>query len=312
VFQRNAPGWWKRRIDAQEVLADPAYPDIPGLVTKAWIDNLRWTYGEESAVFQSRVCARFPESPSDAFFPPEAIAAAFARYENAAFQVTQQRKRRVLGVDVGASEAGDESVIAVARGGFVERLITWRESDTMRSVGRIIDIFRELHVPPKIRETARATALMAAGFPVRIMGDPLTALGPPTSVVVDEIGVGKGLGDRLREAGYPCTAFIASKRPEEEGAVIRYANLRAEAYDRFRTMLVRGLVALPPDPLLEEELRTCRGFTNSSGKLQIISKAEWRAIIARSPDRLDACVLAVAADGTARFDGPFKEPVAGI
>jgi hypothetical protein len=47
-----------------------------------------------------------------------------------------------MGIDVGASADGDETVVAVARGGYVYELVTWREADTMRSVGRIIDLLR--------------------------------------------------------------------------------------------------------------------------------------------------------------------------
>jgi hypothetical protein len=42
---------------------------------------------------------------------------------------------------------------------------------------------------------------------------------------------------------------------------------------------------------------------NAHGKLQIISKEDWRQIIHRSPDRLDAVVMAVAARWYASFGG---------
>ena len=60
--------------------------------------------------------------------------------------------------------------------------------------------------------------------------------------------------------------------------------------------------------LLEEELLTCRAFTNSSSRLQVISKADWKEVIGRSPDRLDACAIAVAGSGAVSFDVP-SEPV---
>jgi len=71
-------------------------------------------------------------------------------------------------------------------------------------------------------------------------------------------------------------------------------------------------VALPYSAELEQELRTCRGFLNSSRKLQIIAKDEWRQVIHRSPDRLDAAVMAVAGRGFASFAsaGEVTGPVA--
>lgn len=103
-----------------------------------------------------------------------------------------------------------------------------------------------------------------------------------------------------RRLGYPCDPFNASKRPTTEANAERYPNLRAEADDGFRTMLVQGEVALPYDPMLEE-IRTCRAFTNSSGRLQVISKKEWKEVLGQSPDRLDACVIAVAGSDAIDF-----------
>jgi hypothetical protein len=69
---------------------------------------------------------------------------------------------------------------------------------------------------------------------------------------VDEIGVGRGVADRLKEQGYRCEHFNASRRSDSS----EHQNIRAQAYDRFRTMLAKGLVALPYDAMLEEELLT--------------------------------------------------------
>ena len=44
----------------------------------------------------------------------------------------------------------------------------------------------------------------------------------------------------------------------------------------MRDKMIRGEVGLPYSPELEQELRTARGFLNSSGKLQIIAKDDWR------------------------------------
>ena len=68
-------------------------------------------------------------------------------------------------------------------------------------------------------------------------------------------------------------------------------------------MLVRGEVALPYSPELEAELLTCSSFTNSRGLLQVVDKEAWKKLLGgRSPDRLDAVVIAVAADGSVSFD----------
>lgn len=300
LFTKSTPGWWKRRVSASEVLADAEYQRIPGLVTKKWVETMRETYGTESSAFNARVEGEFPRTADDAMFPPEAVAAAFARWHDAAFRQREWNKRRRLGVDVAASAGGDESVIAVARGGYVEQLIAFREPDTMRTVGRIIDAFRALGIP--------VAPPVGPWF-----GDPLPSLGKPATIVIDEIGVGKGCADRLKEAGYRVSPFNASKRADEGNLdAPRYCNLKAEAFDTLRTKLVRGEVALPYDAMLEEELLVTRAFTNSSGRLQIVAKNEMRETLGRSPDRLDAVVLAVATDTVPTFEGLSSGAVAGI
>jgi hypothetical protein len=175
---------------------------------------------------------------------------------------------------VAGSEGGDETVVATARGKVVERLVAWREPDQMRNVGRVIDVLNELGVRPADVED------------------------PPRAVLrVDAGGLGQGLDSRLKERGYSVESFNAAWRCDDEDRRARFQNQRAEAFDALRTLLVNGEVALPYNELLEEELRTCSGLTNSMGKLQIISKKEWRDLLQprRSPDRLDAVVMAVAA-----------------
>ena len=181
----------------------------------------------------------------------------------------------------------------------------------MKTVGKIIDHFRQLHVTKRRnpRNLARENALLMnpVGYALvteaMIHGDPLDYSGMRAEIRVDEIGVGRGVSDRLKEAEYPCVAFNASKRPTSEENQKEFQNLRAEAYSRFRTKLINGDIALPYSPELEQELRTCCCFTNSSGRLQIWSKAEWRDVLKRSPDRLDAVVMATAAEGVRDFSG---------
>jgi hypothetical protein len=49
--------------------------------------------------------------------------------------------------------------------------------------------------------------------------------------------------------------------------------------------------------MLERELRTAQAFTNSSGKLPILGKREWRTMLGASPDRLDSIAMALGVDG---------------
>ena len=112
----------------------------------------------------------------------------------------------------------------------------------MKSVGRVITEFRRLRVA-KTRYSAlaeREAALLQnhignvfveAAF---LRGDPLDYDGYDADIYVDEIGVGRGVADRLREPNYSVKPFNASKRATTEARQFTYANLRAEAYARMR------------------------------------------------------------------------------
>lgn len=72
---------------------------------------------------------------------------------------------------------------------------------------------------------------------------------------IDEIGVGKGLMDRLTELGYYTDGFNASRRPRGELAGTRFQNDRARIAYAFREALIQGEIAIPPDEMLLQELR---------------------------------------------------------
>jgi hypothetical protein len=140
------PSWHQTKVTALEVIDDAEAVHIRGLVTKKGVDNIRQTWGQDSAHFQSRVLANFPAQPADALFPEVAIQRAFALWTDANFIQAQRQEDLTLGVDVGASEEGDASAMAVAVGGWVKELLTWHEADTMKTVGRVIGEFRRLRI----------------------------------------------------------------------------------------------------------------------------------------------------------------------
>jgi hypothetical protein len=126
----------------------------------------------------------------------------------------QRAEGLTLGVDVGASDGGDASALAVAYGGWVAELVVWWEADTMATCGRVVGEFRLLRVA---REAPFSAALAETTVGAALLGtrpgDPLDYSGCEAEIYVDEVGVGKGVGDRLREQQYPCKSFMASRRP---------------------------------------------------------------------------------------------------
>lgn len=91
----------------------------------------------------------------------------------------------------------------------------------------------------------------------------------------------------------------------------RYPNERAGIAAKFRDVLIEGAVAIPDVEMLLQELRVYSAFTNQSGKLQCVSKEDLRRLLGRSPDRLNAVLMACAGPNEIDFGRvPAVGPVA--
>jgi hypothetical protein len=155
---------------------------------------------------------------------------------------------------------GDENVLAVRRGNSVSIAAAWREPDTMKAVGKFIQLFREQNLTP-----------------AQISGD--------------EGGLGTVVCDRLAEVGWPI-------RRVNNGATAcdgeHYANKGAEIWFNGRTQLEKQQLILPDDPELVAQLTARHGWPDSRGRLQLESKADMRSRGLTSPDRADAVLGAMA------------------
>lgn len=245
--------------------------EIPGAVSREWIQMMREEYGESSSIYAARVLAKFPEDAIEGLVRRAWLRAAFERHERGTLADAAMQQRLVLAVDV-ARFGTDATVVAFVRGPVVEKLVSWYGASITDTADRIIDMADAATVqnpPPK--------------FP---------HMGAPPKIVVDEPGLGGGLIDVLRQRGRPVIAFNGAERPKDAG---RFLNARAETHWRIRELLERGEVALPQDDNLEEEALAVQWqLTLGGGKVQILSKDLIRAELGRSPDRLDAVVMGLA------------------
>lgn len=104
---------------------------------------------------------------------------------------------------------------------------------------------------------------------------------------VDEIGVGAGVIDRLRELGKDTVAVNTSERSVDPE---KYYNTRAEIYGHGADMFRDGKVMTDPqDRQLYEQLGWAKyKVIKSNGQIQIESKDEIKKRYGRSPDNADA------------------------
>jgi hypothetical protein len=163
-----------------------------------------------------------------------------------------------LGVDV-ARWGSSQTVIMVRRGAHARCVHARTGQDTMRTAGEVIHALRSHH------------AVIAK---------------------VDDVGVGGGVVDRLREQGQPAVGLNGGRAPRDRQ---RFVNARAEWYWELRERFERGEIDIDPaDEMLAEQLCSIRYKLDSAGRIQIESKEDMRARGLASPDRADALALAFA------------------
>lgn len=185
--------WWVRHVTLAEAIK-------AGRVTEEWAENRKALWGEGSAVYQNRVLGEFASASEDSVIPLSWVEQANdrwrARYESVdadgksrvegrprdAIQGTWAvlepgEKLHTLGVDV-ARGGEDRSVIALRQGNYITELRRLPFSDDTMGLAGIVTGLQRGHGEPR--------------------------------AIIDAIGIGAGVFDRVREQGLPCSAFIAS------------------------------------------------------------------------------------------------------
>ena len=244
---------------------------IPGLTTGEWVAERRTMWGEGSPMYQARVLGQFCDHPQDNLIPLSKIEQAISLYAEGcdADPLAEEEEGAsepivlaptvlaptVLAVDV-ARFGPDHSVLLLANSSRVLDIETHQGLDTMELTGRIVDAHRRW---------------------------------APERIVVDEIGIGAGVVDRLKELDLPVWGINVG-RPARQRR--QFANLRAEGYWSLYELFNQGALAIPNDPELAGQLSSLRHRYNSKGQFLIEPKEETRTRGLPSPDKADALMLA--------------------
>jgi hypothetical protein len=117
------------------------------------------------------------------------------------------------------------------------------------------------------------------------------------NVSLDDTGLGGGCTDRLREQGFKVNAVKLGEQAREP---MKYINRRAENYWRLKKWLNQG-GKLDKD-CDWSELLDIKYKTDSSGRLQIMSKDEMRRNGIESPDIADALMLSFDSNYVKRLE----------
>ena len=178
---------------------------------------------------------------------------------------------RILGVDV--ARFGDDRTAMVLRDGdSLEWIMRYRDLDLMQTAARVADFINEY---------------------------------TPHAVMVDGVGVGGGVVDRLRQMGFGVHDINAGGQALDER---RCANLRAEMWSKMKDWLRdRGDIPAEDGELADDLTGPEYGF-DARNRLQLERKQDMKARGLSSPDAGDALALTFARPvalpeiGAGRFD----------
>lgn len=267
---------------SEEVIPDAVRPM---LLSPLWVEERlhRWVGRAEdpkslavqaanSSLFTAKVRGMFPSSSTEGVIPLGWVERAMARYRD---WVSAGRPdlpgRTILGVDV-ARGGADETCVATRTGMAIWRLDKYPQADTMETTAYVqakLNAYRG-----ELAWTARA--------------------------IVDTIGVGAGVYDRLRESNSPAEPFTASQSGShitDRSGEFSFTTLRSAAWWNLRELLDpsrRNDVLLVDDEILKADLTAPRWrvLSGQQAKIQVEVKDEVRKRLGRSTDSGDAVVMA--------------------
>jgi phage terminase large subunit len=153
----------------------------------------------------------------------------------------------------------DETVIYVLKGNKIIAQTIYKQKDTMYTAGQLVVLKTKY----------------GAGV-----------------IIVDVIGIGAGIVDRLLELGQNVFSVNSAATPLTEKEQFKFKNIRSEMWYTAADKFFNNQVCIVDDQILKEQLAAVRYKTiESNGRLQVESKEELKKRIGRSPDRADCLVM---------------------
>jgi phage terminase large subunit len=227
-------------------------------VNPDFVKQIADTYGIDSNAYRVRVLGEFAKSEDDTLISAELVEAAMSRDI-----ALIESDPLIYGVDV-ARFGDDRSVLCKRRGNVVIELKPWSKMDLMQLVGAIVNEAK---------------------------------MEKPAEVVVDSIGLGAGVADRLREVfgELKLPIRVRDVNVAESAAMNPNASkLRDDLWLQLKDWLNKRACKLPKSDDLKQELVAPTFTFSSSGKIVVEPKASMKKRGMRSPDLADALCLTMA------------------
>jgi len=264
LFGSKASGWKTIHVSAHE----------SSRVSKDWIEEMRVDFGEDSAVYQSKVGGDIPEGAAEAVVQ--------IRWFEAAQLVEEVKDRKGTAVSCDVA----------------------REGEDLTTFGRIRNGRFDVTEWKAVNDTMWA----AGACKRRVIEDKARIL------VVDDTGVGGGVTDRClemqREETFPKDCRIVGvKFGASAPAKGRFHSTKDQLWWMTRDALKNGLLALPSDSDLaalqlprssDLKSQVCAAIyeEDSQSRIRVLDKRETnaektKALPTKSPDLAHALILAV-------------------
>ena len=250
-------------------------------VTDDFVEDVRRRYGERSNAFRVRALGEFPLTDDDTVISWESVELAREREVQ-----DSPNAERVWGLDV--ARFGSDSCSLAER--------------TKRK-GQILDVWEGMD-------------LMVTCGKVKVRWDETPESLRPYVILIDVIGMGGGVVDRLQELGLPVRGVNVG---ETAAMNERFDRARSELWWMCRDWLGANDVHLAKDDdrdgfneRLARELVVPKYKPTSAGKILVEPKSATKKVLGSSPDVADSFVLTFAEDlsiMTGSGFGNWSEPI---
>lgn len=223
------------------------------LTTPDWAEARKSEWGDDSPMYFARVLGEFPEQSEDALFSK-------AWTIKACDIIPKVSKDDIVAIGVDVARGGNcESVAYVRRGMRIIHMVAWRGSDLMASAHRVAGLIKQYK---------------------------------PERTIIDAVGIGAGVVDRLRDMRYRgIEGFHGGSAPADPS---RFRMKRDEIYWNLRCLMKEGAIGPLADAKTRRQVEGIKAKYDNRGKLCVESKEDMRKRNAPSPDRADALVLCFA------------------
>lgn len=241
--------------------------DVPR--ARGHIEDIIRSYGKGSNRYRVRVLGEFPSADDETVIALDLIEAARNR------EVEPLLYRPIWGVDV-ARFGDDTSALAKRQGNILlEPVREWSQKSTMQLTGLIVEEYYATHEDER-----------------------------PAEILVDSIGIGAGVVDRLAELELPVRGINVA---ESAAVTEKFHRLRDELWWRGRQWFEARDCCIPDDDKLVSELAAPTYDFSSSGKIIVESKSDMKKRGLKSPNLADAFLLTFAtSDQRKRRERPHR------